>query len=243
MTEFYFGRRASTPVGSPAAASISSATATDKAGPNWRLIFGALIAAAVVVGLSATAYSALSNAEPPWDSGAYPTVETSLRHVGAPNPVLKEAHETCVSRSIGGRRYFPGWRRAAEGEVLLSQHAEYLTCLTSERPERFCATKDRQHLRYALENYFSLMKKVRAAWEQAPKTYTMRITVNQSMQPLPKRKTRPSDETDSSVLLGVQRLIERGYLAQSDLGGFMRSAPGDLGILLRGVSPHQKGCA
>lgn len=208
---------------------------------QWAVIAGLGIVAILIGGIATVrAFSGPA----PGESGFYPLVESSLRQVGAPSPALREAHETCANRSIGGRRKFEGYTPAAEGETLLLQHVHYLNCITGERVERFCNARDREHLRHAVASYFTLLDRVRATWERGPKTIRMTVSFGPTPRPMPKRPSYPSDRTDPTVVVSLQRLIERGYLTQSDLGGFAGwRMPGDLGEALRGVVAYERNCA
>lgn len=245
-----FGRRAAAPGASaptplPDIASPSlSPSMLDRSltTGQWALIAVVGVAVILIAGIVTVRAFGGNKAAP--NEGTYPLVESSLRHAGVPSPALKEAHETCVNRSIGGRRKFEGYPPATEGETLLLQHVHYLNCITSERAERFCNAKDRDHLRHAVGSYFTLMDRVRATWERGPKTIRMTISYGTNPPSMPKRPSYPSDQTDSSVVVSLQRLIERGYITQSDLGGLGGwNMPGDLGEALRGVTAHEKSCA
>jgi Na+-transporting methylmalonyl-CoA/oxaloacetate decarboxylase gamma subunit len=184
-----------------------------------------------------------------WEENAgYPGIEDAYKRNGSNNPALERAHNHCKSRSDFVRidsnlsqalDQFPNVR---VGEDALAKAAFYVSCLTTEEPNRFCQSAHRTHLVAALRDYFRLMTRVRE--ERMMSTNGPFAASRMGLTGSPDRgatRPPPSAGTDARIVRGLRTLIGDGYVSPRDLKPVL-GPPGDLDASLRGVEARRVGC-
>ena len=181
----------------------------------------------------------------------YPGVEDAYKRIGRADAALEKIHNDCKSRSDfvrldkGQRRALEGFDGLYSGEAALATAAFYLSCLSVEKPARFCEPAHRAHLVAALKDYYRLVGQVRE--ERVIATSSPFAMERNALMSVPGREQRattppPSAQTDGRVVNGLRALIVNGFLSRSDLAPVL-GPPGDLDLALRGAEPRRVGCA
>ena len=131
------------------------------------------------------------------------------------------------------------------GELNVEQHAEFIDCLMTTLPGRFCRAEHKAHLVDAIRTYFRLRTRVREEWAMM-RNNPMGATA-MGLMPMPGRDgitaRYPSERTDPRIIAGLTTLIADGYLTRADLGaGMFGRIPGDLEDALKGVERKNRSC-
>jgi hypothetical protein len=170
------------------------------------------------------------------DSSALPGIQdaykrSGLADGGAKDLLLEQVHNECKSRSEYILRSQP---RNADGSApdsfTLAKQVTYLSCLASERPNRFCQAGHRSHLLMAVRDYYKLMGRMRG-----DRAAAQAVAASAAVSAGPA-------ESDPRVLTALQTLVQRGYVARRDLVGAASGWPNDLEAGLASVAPTQRGC-
>lgn len=205
---------------------------------QWRGVLAGIAVICVVVG----GYFAMNKGAARvfdrfWnDASALPGIEDAYKRSGLADGgpkdlLLEQVHNECKSRSEYILRSQP---RNADGSAsdsfLLAKQVTYLSCLASERPNRFCQAGHRSHLLMAVRDYYRLMGRMRGDRAAA-----------QAVAAMAPVSSGPA-ESDPLVLSALQALVAKGYVARRDLIGAASGWPNDLETGLAGVAPTQRGC-
>jgi hypothetical protein len=157
---------------------------------------------------------------------------------------LDRVHNGCKARSDfvsfdAARSRGPNDANAVHaGDAALNTAATYISCLTSEQPERFCNWKHRTHLISALKDYYRLMARVRE--DRIMMTGGPMAAARNSLVGSPGREGSIV-HTDDRVVHGLRALLLDGYLTRQDLSPVLHPLT-DLEQALQGVEPRRQGC-
>ncbi len=201
---------------------------------QWRGVLAGLAVIGVVVG----GYFAMTKnvgrvIDRFWtDSAALPGVEDAYKRSGfadgnTKDLLLEQVHNECKARSEHTAR--SQLRADATDSFTLVKQVTYLSCLASERPNRFCQAGHRSHLLMSVRDYYKLKGRMRD--ERAP-----------GKAPAVAAFSAVPTESDPRVLEALQALVLKGYIARRDLVGAASGWPNDLEASLAGVDPKQRGC-
>ena len=182
----------------------------------------------------------------------YPGIEDAYHRTARRDATLEEVHNNCKARTdfvqLGPaeRSALEGFDGLYSGETALEKAALYLSCLTAQKPARFCQSAHRAHLAAALSDYYKLMAKVR---EERYLQTTSPFSVERGMLINPPvggqfgaTKAPPSAQTDPRVIDGLRALIIDGYITRRDIEGWFASLSTDLQGSLRGVEAKKVTC-
>jgi hypothetical protein len=181
----------------------------------------------------------------------YPAIEDAYNRAPRRDAMLEQVHNDCKSRSDFINLDSSRARALAEfdglyvGESTLDRAAFYLSCLSGQKPERFCTDLHRAHLVAALKDYYRLMVRVR---EERMLTLNSPFAAERMALLRPSGSIRtgaaaaPSTQTDERVIAGLRTLLIEGYLSRRDLAPVLGSS-GDLDRALRAAEPRRAGCA
>lgn len=181
-----------------------------------------------------------------WSNGGFPETGDAFKRTAAPDKLLEQVHNNCLSQSdFVGRNAPKSSADLMSGDgIAVGRAVTYLTCLAGEQPKRFCDKSHRLHLFATLKDYYRLKEKIREdRWMQNGGPFA-------ASRPFggPERETfattaAAAQETDPRVIGLLKRLVAGGYVSRADLFAAVRGWPNDLDLALRDVEPKQKGCA
>ena len=107
------------------------------------------------------------------------------------------------------------------GEVHVERHADFIDCLMTSLPGRFCQAEHRAHLVDAIRTYFRLRMRVREEWAMTrnnPFSASRRWACADCRARDGITARYPSERTDPRIVAGLTTLIAEGYLTRADLG-------------------------
>src|SRR5262245_44841222 len=259
-----FGRRglarpgSPPPVAEPGNDSNPAGPASILRSPLVKQLGGILIGVGILIGLQAVYVVSMKGfgraLDQHWrDNFGYPGLEDAYLRTDRGDHALDEAHNHCKARAdfvqLGRaeRTALEGFDGLYSGESALAKASQYLSCLTTQSPSRFCQASHRSHLVAALTDYYRLMSKVR---EERYLAATNTFAVEKGMlihprggNPVGGSVAPPSGQTDSRIIDGLSGLITDGYLSHRDLNGLPNALAGDLQGQLRTVKPARTSCA
>jgi hypothetical protein len=261
--EASFGRRGAKrplPVTAAAASNSPSEEASVTAVawlPGGKHLGGILVGIGIVVFLYAVHVVAMKGfgraLDQHWQQNfGYPDIESAYHRTARRDAGLDEAHNHCKARSdfvqLGPaeRSALEGFDGLYSGETALARAALYLSCLTAQKPARFCGPAHKAHLTAALSDYYRLMAQVR---EERYLQTTSPFAVERGMLISPPGGGRfgatqapPSAKTDPRVIDGLRALIVGGYVTRRDIEAWFAVRSTDLPDRLRGVEPGKANC-
>ena len=203
---------------------------------QWRgVLLGFAVIGVVVGGYFVMNKGAMRVFDRFWsDHAALPGIEdaykrSGLADGGTKDLLLEQVHNECKARSEYTLRGASRDAGVADNFALAKQ-VTYLSCLASERPQRFCQAGHRSHLLMAVRDYYRLMGRMRGDRAVA---HAVAATTPVSSGPA---------ESDPKVLGALQALVQKGFVARRDLVGAASGWPNDLEAGLAGVAATQRGC-
>jgi len=205
---------------------------------QWRgVLLGLAVICTVVGGYFAMNKGAQRVFDRFWnDTAALPGIEDAYKRSGLADGntkdlLLEQVHNECKARSDQIGRGQPRNADAAIAESFtLAKQVTYLSCLASERPQRFCQAGHRSHLLMAVRDYYRLMGRMRGDRAAA-----------QAVAAMTPVSSGPA-ESDPRVLNALQTLVMKGYVARRDLVGAASGWPNDLEAGLSVIDPKSRGC-
>jgi hypothetical protein len=206
---------------------------------QWRgVLVGLAVICTVVGGYFAMNKGAQRVFDRFWnDTAALPGIEDAYKRSGLADGhtkdlLLEQVHNECKARSDQIGRSQPRNADAAISDSFtLAKQVTYLSCLASERPQRFCQAGHRSHLLMAVRDYYRLMGRMRGDRAAA-----------QAVAAMTPVSSGPA-ESDPRVLNALQALVMKGYVARRDLVGAASGWPNDLEAGLSVIDPkQQRGC-
>ncbi len=269
MTDRQFGRRA--PVRGNAAPPASPPEISPGAGSNGggppdlvqvlnsrgvRQIGGILLGVAIVFGIITFYVSGMKMAgralDRQWaENAGYPALDNPPASRTDAGSTYNELRTTCKARadkvqlSRAMRDELELFVNIRVGEVHVERHVEFIDCLMTSLPGRFCQAEHRAHLVDAIRTYFRLRMRVREEWAMMRNNPFSASGVGLVRRPGSDGISAryPSERTDPRIIAGLTTLITDGYLTRADLGaGMFSRMPGDLEELLKGVERKNRSC-
>jgi hypothetical protein len=166
------------------------------------------------------------------------------------DPKLQAVQRACTEHSMNVKlnlaqtRATEGFMDVYAGESELARAADFIECLATTRPARFCQQSHKAHLIEAMRQYHKLLKQTQESWALAASP-TYRAVLMSAPYRLEQRQALglPSARTNPAMLEGLRALAAGGYVSVSDFAGFGTvGVPQDLREALSNIESRRRVC-